>query len=182
MAINLNIQADVIDIRSDTPLQSDIFLVDTNVWFWQTYTNPGFAPKVYQISSYPNYLNQALSNGATLTYSGLILAELAHIIEKSECGIYIKSHGYVSTKEYRHNYPMERANVVADASLRAQSVYGFALPWLTYRSATAQDLSTTRTGVLRPTAYTLPVGIHFVCVCSSRHESGNPECSAASPH
>ncbi|MBG1240155.1 hypothetical protein [Nostoc sp. NZL] len=41
MVVNLSIQADIIDIKTDNPQQGDIFLVDTNVWFWQTYTNAG---------------------------------------------------------------------------------------------------------------------------------------------
>lgn len=100
MTVNLNIQADVIDIRVDTPQQDDIFLVDTNVWFWQTYTNAGFGTNASRFSNYLNYLNRALSRGATLTYSGLTLAELAHIIEKTEYEIYIQSYGRVPIKEY----------------------------------------------------------------------------------
>jgi hypothetical protein len=114
------IQADIIDIKTDTPQQSDIFFVDTNVWFWQTYTNAGFGAKPYQIrhySNYPKYLNQARLKGATLTYSGLTLAELAHIIEKTEYNIYIKSYPGLRIKEYRHNYPAERANVVTEVKL-----------------------------------------------------------------
>jgi hypothetical protein len=44
MIINLNVQAEVIDIRTDRPQQSDIFLVDTNVWIWQTYPNARTSP------------------------------------------------------------------------------------------------------------------------------------------
>jgi hypothetical protein len=91
MPINLNILADVIDIRNDIPQKSDIFLVDTNVWFWRTYANAGFNAKPAQRQkrrNYFNYLNLALLNGATLTYSGLTLAELAHIIEKTEYAIW----------------------------------------------------------------------------------------------
>jgi hypothetical protein len=33
MAINITIQADVIDITNDNPQKSDIFFVETNVWF-----------------------------------------------------------------------------------------------------------------------------------------------------
>lgn len=75
MTVNLNIQANVIDIKKDTPQQNDIFFVDTNVWFWQTYTNASVTASAYQIKQYPTYLARALSNGATLTYSGLMLAE-----------------------------------------------------------------------------------------------------------
>ena len=37
MAINLTVQATVVDIRSDTPKPYDTFLVDSNVWYWLTY-------------------------------------------------------------------------------------------------------------------------------------------------
>ncbi|BAZ79137.1 hypothetical protein PN497_11310 [Sphaerospermopsis kisseleviana CS-549] len=116
------IQADIIDIKTDTPQQSDIFFVDTNIWFWQTYTNAAFKAKRYQITDYPNYINKTRQNGATLTYSGLTLAELAHIIEKTEYDIYVQSNGYLPIKEYRHNYPTERANVVAEVQFTWRQV------------------------------------------------------------
>jgi hypothetical protein len=58
MTVNLTIQADVIDIRQDPPRQSDIFLVDTNVWLWQTYTNLlSTSPNAQQkIPLYTSYL------------------------------------------------------------------------------------------------------------------------------
>lgn len=37
MAVNYIVQADVIDITVDSPQKGDIFLVDTNVWYWLTY-------------------------------------------------------------------------------------------------------------------------------------------------
>jgi len=125
------IQADIIDIKTDTPQQSDIFFVDTNVWFWQTYRNAGFGANSYQLSNYPNYpnyINLALSNGATLTYSGLTLAELAHIIEKTEYDIYVKSNGYLHFKKYRHDYPTERANVVAEVQFTWRRIKKIAIP------------------------------------------------------
>lgn len=128
MVVNLNIQADIIDIKTDNPQQGDIFLVDTNVWFWQTYTNARFGIKASKFSNYLKYINQALLNGATLTYSGLILAELAHIIEKTEYEIYTKSHGVLPLKEYRHNYPNERINVVSEVKSAWSQVKAFAVP------------------------------------------------------
>jgi hypothetical protein len=90
MPIHLTIQAEVFDICSDIPRQDDIFLVDTNVWLWQTYTNAiASSPNAPdKIRAYTPYLSQARRNGATLVYSGLILAELAHVIEKTERQIY----------------------------------------------------------------------------------------------
>jgi len=128
MAVNLKIQADIINIKTDTPQQGDIFLVDTNVWFWQTYTNAGFGANASQFSIYLTYLNQALVNGATLTYSGLILAELAHIIERTEYQIYIQSHGHLPLKEYRHNDPNQRMNVVAEVQSAWSQVKALAVP------------------------------------------------------
>ena len=122
------IQADIIDIKTDTPQQSDIFFVDTNIWFWQTYTNAAFTAKRYQITDYPNYINKTRQNGATLTYSGLTLAELAHIIEKTEYKIYIQSHAGLKIKEYRHNYPAERANVVTEVKSAWSQVKAIAIP------------------------------------------------------
>ncbi len=130
MAITLEVQANVIDIRSDTPQQNDIFFVDTNVWFWQTYTNASLshpsAPT--KIREYSTYLNSALSRGATLTYSGLIVAELAHIIEKTEREIYIKSHVQVNSKEYRHNLQVERGKVVLEVQSAWNQVKALAVP------------------------------------------------------
>ncbi|MBD2387344.1 hypothetical protein [Cylindrospermum sp. FACHB-282] len=132
MAVNLNIQADVIDIRNDTPKQEDIFFVDTNVWLWLTYTNARLSgAKYYQLNNYPKYLKQARSNQATLTYSGLILAELAHVIERTEFDIYVQSHQHYlpqdfRLKDFRHNYPTERANVVAEVQLSWIQIKDFA--------------------------------------------------------
>ena len=38
MKIELNVQAEVIDITTDNPQPNESFLVDTNVWLWQTYS------------------------------------------------------------------------------------------------------------------------------------------------
>ena len=73
-------------------------------------------------------INKTLQNGATLTYSGLTLAELAHIIEKTEYDIYAQSHRGLKPKEYRHNYPAERANVVAEVKLAWSQVKAIAIP------------------------------------------------------
>jgi hypothetical protein len=90
-------------------------LVDTNVWFWQTYINASATAQPYQLRDYPNYLTQSLVQGSTLSYSVLTLAELASIIERTELTIYNQSSGLnLKPKEYRHNYPSERANMVAE--------------------------------------------------------------------
>jgi hypothetical protein len=37
MPVNYTVQADVVDITTDSPQKGDIFLVDTNIWYWLTY-------------------------------------------------------------------------------------------------------------------------------------------------
>ena len=117
MAINYTIHTDVIDIQQDTPKPDDVFLVDTNVWYWLTYTRASLGdqpPKNYQIKDYPSYINKSLSAKSQLYKCGLSMAELAHLIEKTEREIFVRSHGNVTSKEYRHNYSSERANVIAE--------------------------------------------------------------------
>ena len=111
MAVNYTVQAEVVDIRSDTPKEDDIFLVDTNVWYWLTYTQASQSALPYQITDYPTYISKALSRKSLLLYCGLSLSELAHNIEQTEREIF---NATLKAKEYRHNYPTARANVVAE--------------------------------------------------------------------
>lgn len=123
MSLNYLIQADVIDIRRDTPQPDDVFLVDTNVWYWTTYSRADLAdarPKTYQTNNYPSYIAKALASKSSLFRCSLSLAELAHLIEKTEREIYIRANGAISAKEYRHNNSSARANVVAEV----ESVWG----------------------------------------------------------
>lgn len=106
MAINYTVNAEVIDLRTDSPTPGDIFLVDTNVWYWITYPAASNSAASYQITHYPAYIASAVSNGSKLHYCGLTLAELAHLIEKSEHRL--SSYSALKPKEYRHNYPAER--------------------------------------------------------------------------
>ncbi|MEK5278742.1 MULTISPECIES: hypothetical protein [Paenibacillus] len=120
MSVNYIIEADVIDIRVDQPKPDDIFLVDTNVWYWLTYSRASIAPtppKSHQTSHYPNYIAKAMSAGSKLLWSGLSLSELAHIIEKTEREIFSQT---ISSKAFRHNHSSERANVISEI----QSVWG----------------------------------------------------------
>jgi predicted nucleic acid-binding protein len=113
MAISYTIQAQVVDITVDTPKPEDVFLVDTNVWYWLTYPNAiSFIPS--QLSEYPGYLNKALGTKSRIHHSGLSLAELAHLIERTERQIYEKAVGQVKPKEYRHNLAGERSRVFSE--------------------------------------------------------------------
>ena len=111
MPVNYIVQAEVVDIRSDAPKNEDIFLVDTNAWYWYTYTNASISSRPYQITEYPSYIAKAISANSLLLYCGLSLAELAHNIEQTEREIFSST---LKPKEYRHNFPNERAKVVAE--------------------------------------------------------------------
>jgi predicted nucleic acid-binding protein len=111
MPVNYTVQAEVVDIRSDAPKNDDIFLVDTNAWYWYTYTNASISSRSYQITEYPSYIAKAISANSLLLYCGLSLAELAHNIEQTEREIFSST---LKSKEYRHNFPVERAKVVGE--------------------------------------------------------------------
>ncbi|NJM00303.1 MAG: hypothetical protein HC924_16585 [Synechococcaceae cyanobacterium SM2_3_2] len=110
--LRITVQADVVDIRTDTPLPTDTFLVDINVWYWLTYTRASQAdqpPSTYQTTTYPDYVGRARSARATLLYCGTTLAELIHLTEKSEREIYCRVNSLsLKPKEYRHHYPTEQ--------------------------------------------------------------------------
>lgn len=131
MPINYTVQAEVVDITTDTPKPEDAFLVDTNVWYWLTYSRASQSarpPAYYQTSSYPNYTNAALGAGARIFQSGLSLAELIHLIEKAEREIYEAANGQIGTKEYRHNLPAERAQVFSEVQAACGLVVTLAEP------------------------------------------------------
>ncbi len=126
MMIQFDVQAEIIDILSDRPQQSDIFLVDTNVWVFQTDSNPGTSPRT---APYGAYLKAARQKGSTPAYSGLTLAELAHVIERTEYEIYKKAHELELTiKEFRHNYPSERSKVVNLLQTAWMEIQSLAVP------------------------------------------------------
>ncbi|HSS22232.1 MAG TPA: hypothetical protein VLL54_19330 [Pyrinomonadaceae bacterium] len=104
----------MIDIGTDTPTNSDEFLVDTNVWALLVYTRMT-SPRA-KVAAYSSYVNQALTNGSILRRCGLTFAEIAHLIEKTEREIYQTANPTprIVTKEFRHNLPIQRANVVSE--------------------------------------------------------------------
>ncbi|WP_446011256.1 type II toxin-antitoxin system VapC family toxin [Candidatus Electrothrix sp.] len=114
MAVNYTVQANVVDIRRDNPKQEDAFLVDTNVWYWLTYTKASNSAQPHQTRHYPAYIGKALSAKSQLHHCGLSLNELSHIIEGTERDIFRRSSPATNTKKFRHNFPAERNNVVAE--------------------------------------------------------------------
>lgn len=127
MAINYSIQAEVVDITTDSPKAADVFLVDTNVWYWMTYPNAtSYVPS--QLANYPGYLNKALAVDSKIHHSGLSLAELSHLIEKTEREIYERSNGTIRPKEYRHNLSGERSRVASEIKAAWGQVVSLADP------------------------------------------------------
>lgn len=117
MSVNYVIAADVIDIRVDSPKPEDVFLVDSNVWYWMTYTRASLVMEPWtksRVRDYPAFVNKAIATSAELYRCALSFSEIAHIIEKSEREIFEKTSGPIRTKEYRHNHPTERLNVVSE--------------------------------------------------------------------
>src|SRR5579862_666002 len=129
MPINYLIQAEVIDLRSDTPPSGESFFVDTNVWFWLAYSWANQTSLTYQVKEYPDYLDKIRNARGTFYRCDLSLAELTHIIERSELEIYNQAHSpAIGRKEYRHNFPTERASVVAEIQSAWGIVKSFSQP------------------------------------------------------
>lgn len=112
MPVNYTVRAEIIDIRNDSPTPGDIFLVDTNVWYWITYSAASASAATYQVTYYPAYIASAVSTGSKLHYCGLTLAELASLIERSEQRL--SAYHALKPKEYRHNHTAERRKVVGE--------------------------------------------------------------------
>ncbi len=113
------VQASVVDIQTDRPQPGDRFLVDTNVWYWLTYTrsaNTARPPQNYQVNQYPKYIRSALNAQSQIFWSALSMAELTTLIERTEYELFCKTSGLdpknLSPKVYRHNHPQERSNQV----------------------------------------------------------------------
>lgn len=137
MAVNYTIQAEVVDITTDTPQASDVFIVDTNVWYWMTYTRASQSlrpPAQYQTSNYPAYTNAALAVGARICQSCLTLAELTHLIERAEFQIYAQANPTTFSnpnkfdKRYRHSFDTERFQVVSEIQAAWGQVESMANP------------------------------------------------------
>jgi len=144
MPINYVIRAEVVDVESDTPQEEDAFLVDSNVWFWMTYTKASHGMEHWRqplIIIYPDYINTALSAGAKLLWSGLSLAELAHLIEKKERDIFRAD---LKPKEFRHNYPVQRVDVVQEIQAAWGQVKTLATPLETRIDETITDAALRR--------------------------------------
>lgn len=99
------------------PLIHDQFLVDTNAWYWLGYANAHVTARPYQLTEYPSYLIAVRQAGAKLHKSALSFSELVRVIERSELERFHQQnphHAAVRLKEFRHNYPVERQQVITE--------------------------------------------------------------------
>ncbi len=113
------VRATVIDITSDQSREGDRFLVDTQVWYWLTYSrsqNTTQPPQNYQVEQYPTYIRQSIAAKSNLLWSGLAITELITLIEKSEYDIFCQEQKLAkktfSMKNYRHSEPEARSEQV----------------------------------------------------------------------
>lgn len=132
MSVQYAISADVADISQTSPLGTDCFLVDSNVWLWMTYSNAGHGEQSWRgavMRQYDVFVQKASAANARLCCSGLSLAELSHIIEKTEREIYERSIGNsITPKEYRHNLVGQRTRVISEIQAAWGQVASLAEP------------------------------------------------------
>lgn len=149
MAVQYTIFAEVFDIRVDQPHAHDTFFVDTNVLYWPVYSRSGMGdppPRRYQTQYYPTYIRRVRVAKGRLLRSGLSFAELAHQIEVNEREIWLRTHAGTTytAKEFRHNLPGERANIVAEIEAAWNTVKRLAEPMDLLINETASDAALTR--------------------------------------
>jgi hypothetical protein len=111
----IKIRAQILDIRTLDPRADYRFVVDTNAWYWMTYNRASYVdnkPKANQLQQYLHFIKKSLEVGCTILRCEMALAELSHIIERTEREILSKYLGSeVKSKDYRHNI-IERKKVV----------------------------------------------------------------------
>jgi predicted nucleic acid-binding protein len=126
MAVNLVVRAEVIDVREDIPKETDAFFVDTNVWFWLTYSRASLSKDGPTDSQkhYPEYIKRCLDINSSLYRCELSAAEILHCIESCEFNIFKHTnHCYnLKKKEFRHNYPTLRKEVVEQTDVAWRQV------------------------------------------------------------
>lgn len=132
MSIHYSVQADVFDIGKTAPQNTDCFLVDSNVWLWMTYSNAGHGEPGWRaalMAQYAAFVQGAVTENAKVCCCGLSLAELSHIIEKTERKIHeLTIRKAINTKEFRHNHAAERTHVVTEIQAAWAQVESLAEP------------------------------------------------------
>lgn len=120
----------VLDINTEKPIKGEKYFVDTNVWYWFTYVgskemNVPDKPEDYQVRDYPQFIERALSDGASLCHSGLTFSELSHIIETTELNIYRKkiNDEFFERKAFR-KIKAERDSVLNEIDIAWKTICG----------------------------------------------------------
>jgi predicted nucleic acid-binding protein len=124
-----HILAEVVDIVDDAPTAHDTFFVDTNVWYWISYTRASMRPSPAPgrtVDTYARYIQRVKNAGARLLVCTLSFAELAHIIERKERDIYnYDSRDILDEKTFRYN-SSARADVITEIEVAWAQVSGLA--------------------------------------------------------
>ena len=115
--------ADIYDIRSYEPRPDQTFLVDTNAWYWITYSRATLPvllgrPTARQHEQYLRFIKKALNVGCTIVRCDLTLSELAHRIEDTEKKIY-EHHARVPRPMFLKDYRAiaeQRKRVVSEVT------------------------------------------------------------------
>lgn len=120
--------SNIYSIERLTPVHTDKYFVDTNVWFWLTYCasreiNTSQKPRRYQLERYPEFIEKALDVGAKLFHCPLVFSELANVIERTEYEIFKESNSTsnISRKKFR-SMKDERANVISEIKVSWSTV------------------------------------------------------------
>jgi predicted nucleic acid-binding protein len=110
------------------------------------------------LSDYPTYVNAALGASARVLRCGLSLAELSHLIEKTEREIYAQTSHAIApnqTKDYRHNLPAERSKVVSEIEAAWGVVANLAEPMIATIDEPTTEAALTRLQTQRVDGYDL---------------------------
>ena len=109
---------------------AEVFALDTNVLYWTHYSqasSPTLNALPYQVTKYPNFIEDLLENGNTLVTTVLNISELNHVVETSEWKIYNSVNGCKVKKKDFRKMPNERLhykNEMETIMLQLKETYG----------------------------------------------------------
>ncbi|MDT2816270.1 hypothetical protein P7H55_00170 [Vagococcus lutrae] len=100
----------IFNIENCTISKGDVFLVDTNIWFWLTYQNAssarGYKPE--KVQKYTTFMNEVMNQGAKLHASLITYTEIMNIVERTEFDVFNniqqqENKKKIPKKEFRRN-------------------------------------------------------------------------------
>lgn len=109
---------------------AEVFALDTNVLYWTHYSQasvPTLGALPYQVTKYPNFIEDLLDNGNTLVTTVLNISELNHVVENSEWKIYNAVNGCHTKKKDFRKMASERIhykNEMETIMLQLKETYG----------------------------------------------------------